>query len=231
MVLRRMLCGAVFWYVLVIVHCLKTHSDLYGCTGTVSTTVDWLLEGSWLVKNILVMWPTWSDTNDTEAYGPIAGQRPQNGQVQLLLCSRRINKHPFLSSGSLNTFLRKQYPVLLSNRPWQQKDCWEAVSSVGSAQRLCNNTSWASVVSSSFEWSDSSWLVSESSFVNWCEMAASLGTSYLRVVSSEAVLYGGLWKRELVARVWLWKEDYVWYLECVIQWDRVPVLNLCPGNC
>jgi hypothetical protein len=40
-----MLSGAVFWYVLVIVHCLKTHSDLYGCTVTVSATLDWQLDG------------------------------------------------------------------------------------------------------------------------------------------------------------------------------------------
>jgi hypothetical protein len=33
------------------------------------------------------------------AYRPVAGQKPRNGRVQLLLCNRRINKHKFLSIG------------------------------------------------------------------------------------------------------------------------------------
>jgi hypothetical protein len=42
---------------------------------------------------------------------PFAGQSPRNGRVQPLLCNRQINKHPFLSNGSVNTFSRKRCPV------------------------------------------------------------------------------------------------------------------------
>jgi hypothetical protein len=43
------------------------------------------------------------------AYRPVAGQRPLNKQrVQPLLCSRRMNKRPFLSNDSVNAFPRKR---------------------------------------------------------------------------------------------------------------------------
>jgi hypothetical protein len=43
------------------------------------------------------------------AYRPVAGQRPGKKQlVQPLLCNRRINKQPFLSNCSVNTFPRKR---------------------------------------------------------------------------------------------------------------------------
>jgi hypothetical protein len=44
-------------------------------------------------------------------YRPVAGQRIQNGRVQPLLCNRRINKHPFVSNGSVDMFPRKRCPV------------------------------------------------------------------------------------------------------------------------
>jgi hypothetical protein len=42
------------------------------------------------------------------AYRPLARQGPRNKQVQPLLCNRQINKRPFLSNGSTNTFPRKR---------------------------------------------------------------------------------------------------------------------------
>jgi hypothetical protein len=52
-----------------------------------------------------------SDDDDIAAYKPVAGQRPRNGQVQPMLYSRKINKHLFLSNGSVNTFPQKQYLI------------------------------------------------------------------------------------------------------------------------
>jgi hypothetical protein len=43
------------------------------------------------------------------AYRPVARQRPRNKQRVLpLLCSRRINKRPFLSNGSVSTLPQKR---------------------------------------------------------------------------------------------------------------------------
>jgi hypothetical protein len=47
--------------------------------------------------------------NYNMAYRPVAGQRPRNKlRVHPLLCNRWINKRPFLSNGSANTFPRKR---------------------------------------------------------------------------------------------------------------------------